>query len=263
MGCGVSQSEMKPEENATVSDLERIIGGTRVPSQTKYPWMAWLRNAQYEFICGGALINDRYVLTAAHCVFWSPTGSFTVTLGDLDRSTPDESESIQIPARAIIHPQYDTPTWLNNDVALLKLETPLNFSAFPHIRPICLSSGVNPDVGTNVTISGWGRFLGSEPDLSEELLEATVYVISQETCRNKYGLFINSNFICAQSTESNICLGDSGGPLMHRTLTGFYYSAGIVSFVKSEACPVEYGAGFARTASMRFRASSQLFFGEE
>ncbi|CAG0888165.1 unnamed protein product, partial [Darwinula stevensoni] len=69
--CGVSQAYRRSENlqvNATAADFDRVIGGTPVQSQGKYPWMAWMGKAPNMFNCGGSLINDRYVLTASHCV---------------------------------------------------------------------------------------------------------------------------------------------------------------------------------------------------
>ena len=81
--CGVSQylskrSEVFPgneAESTTQSplgnstDLDRIVGGSIVPSQRKYPWMVWFGTSPNSSICGGSLISDRYVLTASHCVY--------------------------------------------------------------------------------------------------------------------------------------------------------------------------------------------------
>ncbi|CAG0888169.1 unnamed protein product [Darwinula stevensoni] len=206
--CGVSQADSRSgtlEENSTAPNLNRIIGGTPVPSQKKYPWMAWMGSAPRTFNCGGSLINDRYVLTASHCVESNTTRTFYVTLGDLDKSTSSESQSIQIEATAIMHPEYDTPTWVNNDVAILRLETPVDFQAYPHIRPICLSSSVIPNVGDAVTIAGWGRTEENGGPHSMTMLETTVKVISATTCRNWFGSAVNNNFLCAQETGKNIC----------------------------------------------------------
>ncbi|CAG0894961.1 unnamed protein product [Darwinula stevensoni] len=158
--CGASQYTGKrsgdPPGNSTDSDLDRIIGGTVVPSQTKYPWMAWGGLTPTQMGCTGALINDRYVLTAAHCVFANRHATFYVTLGDLDRSTSSESRSIQITARAIPHPEYRTESGstTDNDIALMRLDTPVDWNAYPHIRPICLPSGPLSVAGQTVITAG-------------------------------------------------------------------------------------------------------------
>ncbi|CAG0893926.1 unnamed protein product [Darwinula stevensoni] len=128
-------------------------------TQRKYPWIGWMGTTQSNFICTSALINDRYVLTAAHCVSSNPSGTFYVTLGSSNRSQRPAGQAIQIPARSIIHPNYISQP-IQNDVALLKLYTPVNFAAYPNIRPICLA-GFNPSANSVVTIAGWGRTSGS------------------------------------------------------------------------------------------------------
>ncbi|CAG0882493.1 unnamed protein product [Darwinula stevensoni] len=199
----------------------------------------------------------------------SQSGKYQVTLGNLDRLNTSNPQSIEIPATAIMHPQYNDVT-VENDVALLKLDTPLNFTDHPHIRPICLSSDANPNPGTKVKIAGWGSILGSKVntmkslwsimnDLNAALTHVTafqvalyriMYVINQEACQDNFPMFnISKNVICTQSGGKNVCNGDSGSSLMYQTPAGYYLSAGITSFGR-EACSPEYGAVFTRTASM-------------
>ncbi|CAG0894960.1 unnamed protein product [Darwinula stevensoni] len=253
--CGISQYTGKrsgdPPGNSTDSDLDRIIGGTVVPSQTKYPWMAWGGLTPTQMGCTGALINDRYVLTAAHCVFANRHATFYVTLGDLDRSTSSESRSIQITARAIPHPgyRYQGTTPIDNDIALMRLDTPVNWNAYPHIRPICLPSGPLSVAGQTVTIAGWGctNVLGAVLGYtSTKLREATLQVVSDDVCRRTASAPNYNNFLCAQKTGSTICKGDSGGPLMFRTQIGYYRNVGINSF--GSGFPSN-GAGFTETGS--------------
>ncbi|CAG0882492.1 unnamed protein product [Darwinula stevensoni] len=246
--CGVSEDEETSYDSQEIleeSDLNRIIGGTPVPSQRKYPWMAWMTDGAG--FCGGALINDRYVLTASHCVFQNSSGKYNVTLGNLDVFNTSNPEAIKISATAIMHPEFKNVT-SGNDVALLKLDTPLNFTDHPHICPICISTDVNPNPGTKVTIAGWGRISGGGP-MSGKLREATVYVISQEACQDNFHMVnISENVICTQSGGKNVCNGDSGSSLMYQTPAGYYISAGITSFGR-EGCSPEYGAVFTRTAN--------------
>ena len=78
-----------------------------------------------------------------------------MTLGALDKSNLTETHSVTIDSIAIVNPQYQANT-SNNDIALLRLNTPVNFQAYPNIRPICLSSSVQPEAGQDVVIAGWG-----------------------------------------------------------------------------------------------------------
>ncbi|CAG0897022.1 unnamed protein product [Darwinula stevensoni] len=250
LSCGVSQTEeisLDTEENAEESELGRIIGGTPVPSQKKYPWIAWMGEAENVFNCGGALINDRYVLTASHCVASNPSRTYYVSLGSKKLFQWPAGEAMKVRATAIMHPEYDEKTF-ENDLALLKLHVPVNFTTYPNIRPICLSSNAKPNPGTSVTIAGWG--LTSANGLpSDQLMEATLNVIRQEVCQKYFpSKNITDNYICAQSSGKNTCQGDSGSSLMHRTPAGYYQSVGVTSFGKVDCLP-QYGGVFARTTN--------------
>ncbi|CAG0905620.1 unnamed protein product [Darwinula stevensoni] len=249
--CGLSQAGKRSSEkttNSTESDIDRIIGGIPVTSQRKYPWIAWMGTSRNGFQCTSALINDRYILTAAHCVESNPYATYYVTLGSTTLFKWPSGQSIQIPATAIMHPNYlHTSQIIQNDIALLKLQTPVNFAAYPNIRPICLA-GFYPSPYSVVTIAGWGRPSRDSNDISYVLMETAVYVMSLQTCQSDWGSYINNNYVCVKTAGRNTCQGDSGGSLMYRTSRGVYATVGITSFGRDNCSP-DVGSVFTSTST--------------
>ncbi|XP_014238744.2 proclotting enzyme-like [Trichogramma pretiosum] len=211
-------------------DSGKIVGGTTT-QPGEWPWIAGLFNAG-RHICGGSLIDDRHILTAAHCVAqmtsWD-VARLTVRLGDYDIKTPNEVRHVERRVQRVVrHRGFDMRT-LYNDVALLTLNEPVQFSET--IRPVCLPSGANLYSGKRATVIGWGSLREGGP-APGKLQQVTIPVWSNAVCKQKYGSFapggIVESFLCAGQAEKDSCSGDSGGPLMVND--GRWTQVGIVSW---------------------------------
>jgi len=237
---------------------DRIIGGVTT-ALDEFPWMALIEYTKpgntKGHHCGGTLVNNRYVITAAHCTSgpgvptdWRLTG---VRLGEWDKTTnPDcvidkngnrdcASAHIDVGvAEIVIHPQYnarsrDQP----NDIALLRLAQTIVYNDF--IKPICLPIESNlrsaTFLNTAMDIAGWG--VTESNAASNRKQKATVDIASFQTCRRQYSnarITLNANQLCAGGKEGvDSCKGDSGGPLMHRENRRIYL-VGIVSIGRTQ-----------------------------
>jgi len=226
----------------------RIVGGVTT-EVNEYPWqVALVGRGSSSVFCGGSLINDRWVLTAAHC---TQSGVSQVLLGNHLQSQTDSAERRINVKRVVDHPNYNSRT-LNNDFSLLELSTPVNLeSVDPEIRPVCLPSASNPSQYENVVsvVSGWGTTSsgGSQPDA---LREANVKTMTNSACNGKYGSgTITSAMICASSPNRDSCQGDSGGPLV-RNVGGYFNLIGVVSW--------GYGCADARYPGVYARVTNQI-----
>jgi len=206
----------------------------------EYPWQVAMYYGR-SFICGGSVISDRWVLTAAHCVQKGSARNYKLRLGEHHRHESDETESITVEVKRIVsHKSYDSDT-LNNDYALMELKEAIDFSEYPHIRPICLPSSSAGDFdNSNATVTGWGT-TGSNKPLSSVLLEVDVKVLSVDECKNDYGYKetqITEEMLCAAVKKGgkDSCQGDSGGPLITSsggdgvTAGQNYHQIGVVSW---------------------------------
>ncbi|XKL59560.1 hypothetical protein PGB90_000576 [Kerria lacca] len=223
----------------------RIVGGKNA-TKGDWPWMAAIsyrstKSNEPDFKCGGTLISNRYVLTAAHCVSELPSGlqvSF-VRLGDLDLdiNVDDELHPTDVSvADVIVHPQYSANPHIN-DIALIRLANNVQFTQY--IRPICLLSGAEyrRDDYYNKKrpfIIGWGalRYLGP---VVTRLQETSINVIDNEKCaemyKNQRAAVIDERVLCAGEPGKDACQGDSGGPLIFPNSTeNKFYLGGIVSY---------------------------------
>lgn len=210
-----------------------IVGGTTATAGA-YPWMARLVRNGTSF-CGGSLLHQSWVITAAHCVDGSVTAaSLSVILGDHQGSVNEGTEQSRGVAEIILHPNFSAAT-LNNDLALLRLSTPATLNA----RVVIARIAALPDVGTSLRVIGWGRTF--ENGLSaDRLQQVNVPLVSNINCNNAYPGQITDSMFCAGLPQGTMdaCQGDSGGPIF---LPNTRYLVGLVSWGTGCARPELFG----------------------
>lgn len=242
VGAGVSApataettTRVAPPVTAAAPTFSSIIGGTTA-NITDAPWQVGLLRGQgspYDFqFCGGSIINEEWVVTAAHCLA-DHTGYLGIFAGGTNLST----DGAEYAADAwYVHPGW---TATNNDIALVHLTNPLPLNGTT-IAPIDLPFGMNastwPATGTDVLVTGWGENqafgAGSYPEV---LYKATLEVQSGPAL-NDCGLYSDADWdyqteICVglPNAVADTCQGDSGGPYAVNTVNGWLL-AGVTSW---------------------------------
>ncbi|XP_068244240.1 phenoloxidase-activating factor 1-like [Palaemon carinicauda] len=225
----------------------RIFNGVEAPVGA-FPWMAIFGYTDsslpggLDWGCGGVLINDQYVLTAAHCVV--PTLPLNeIRLGEHNLDTDPDCTDAECPShqafkitrsQIISHPNYDTRTPFSDDIALIRLDRKVTINRL--VQPACLPDA-QFDVESflnrrNATVAGWGNT--EEGPKSRVLKSVGVPFVNLDTCQPLYQNLLNSDQLCFGGEGGrDSCSGDSGGPIFQASTTGARTTIiGVVSFGK-------------------------------
>merc|ERR1712198_182027 len=242
--CGIEGPPMKQD---------RIVGGFEA-QENQWPWEVALFIDDAWF-CGGSLISENYVLTAAHCV--DGASYFDILVGAHNVRESSEPNRVEITSfNGWYHPQWD-PNTLSNDIALIELPSPIEFNDY--IKPSCLPSvGDTADPNELVTATGWGKPSDNAGGIPPVLrMVEDLPIITNSECNAIYGI-VGDGVVCIDTTGGKgTCNGDSGGPLNMKfdvkdgAAGQKWKQIGVVSFGASAGCEVGYPAGFSRTEYYR------------
>uniref|UniRef100_UPI0037E7D693 vitamin K-dependent protein C-like n=1 Tax=Semicossyphus pulcher TaxID=241346 RepID=UPI0037E7D693 len=217
--------------------LPWMVGG-EVGKKGESPWQVLLLNARGRFHCGGVLIDESWVLTAAHCL--DSSLRFSVRLGDYERLRVEGTEVTLRVLKTFRHPNYDSRT-VDNDIALMRLETPAPLSQY--IVPVCLpghdmAERVLHLNGTLTVVTGWGKDDLDSAHYSSALNVIKVPLVDHDICAHQMSLNISNNVLCAGilGQKTDACEGDSGGPMV-TLYRDTWFLIGLVSW--GEGCGQE------------------------
>ncbi|NXM29689.1 PAMR1 protease, partial [Oxyruncus cristatus] len=250
-------------------------------TSTRWPWQAAiyrtangvkensLRKGAWILICSGALVNERTVVVAAHCVtdlgktIVLKTAELKVVLGKFYRDDDKDEKTIQnlrISA-IIVHPNYD-PILLDSDIAIIKLLDKARISS--RVQPICLSSTHDLTTSTEdlkIMVTGW-KVLSDIKDpgyKNDTIRMGAVQMVDSLLCEQQYEdngiqVSITDSMFCAKQDHtafSNICPAETGG-IAAITLPGKasselrWYLMGLVSWGYDKTCSLGLYSGYTK-----------------
>ncbi|KAM7041866.1 inactive serine protease PAMR1 isoform 2-T2 [Acridotheres tristis] len=250
-------------------------------TSTRWPWQAAiyrsaggvkessLRKGAWILMCSGALVNERTVVVAAHCVtdlgktIVLRTAELKVVLGKFYRDDDRDEKTIQnlrISA-IIVHPNYD-PILLDSDIAVIKLLDKARISS--RVQPICLSSShdlTSPTEDLKIMVTGWKVLADiKDPGYKNDTIRmGVVQMVDSLLCEQQYEdngiqVSITDSMFCAKQDHtafSNICPAETGG-IAAITLPGKaspelrWHLMGLVSWGYDKTCSLELYSGYTK-----------------
>ena len=202
---------------------------------SQWPWMVSIQlqdyNGHFQHNCGGSIINEKFVITAAHCVFNVNISNIRLVFGSANLNIVNDKRLVK---QTYVHPMYH-PHYIYYDVALIELDIALQLG--PSIRPVCIPKDPINDAESRqqqvATLTNWGKIgPGQNIPTSSGLRQILMKVFSQTFCNStriiddhngipnslsaKLPKLFQPDLLCAgyEDGVNTSCPGYSGGPLV-------------------------------------------------
>lgn len=233
-------------------EMPKVVGG-KSAAPNSHPWqvslgVSWVPDQREAHFCGGALLSDMWIVTAAHCVRGLLTEDYLIVAGTVILNSKNARVAGQ---RVLVHPEYDRTTE-QNDIALIELREPLRTGA--SVKPIRAVQSEQDEAflvqGKQLRLTGWGaKVSGGEKTAILNWLN--VPYVARDTCNefNSYNGAVTGKMICAGAPPKfkseklwlDACQGDSGGPLVGAYGSSSQALVGITSWGDGCGIPNKYG----------------------
>lgn len=220
-------------------DIQAITNGFSIEIQN-VPYQVSIQNkSNGSHFCGGSIINNKYVLTAAHCVDGTNASDITLNVGFSLQNNPGNNLQSYNARRIVVHPNYNNGT-NDFDVAVIEIDGVFSFNG--SVQPVELISPQNlasETIGNQVRVSGWGWTVPNQSGVANQLQAVDVPIISNQQADNQLDISSPNHPELTQRMLSTgavgmdrqgACHGDSGGPLVFRQNGQNDIQIGVVSW---------------------------------